>query len=94
MINFGDCLVRSEGAIALAAVLREGLPVLKVSSLSELSLFCLSCQQAAYSALLCSFSPGAQSVIWRDHRGSSFRGGSGCHGQTLYGESGSERYEH
>lgn len=30
-INFGDCLVRCEGAIALAAVLREGLPILKVS---------------------------------------------------------------
>ncbi len=35
MINFGDCLVRSEGAVALAAVLREGLPVLKVSSPSN-----------------------------------------------------------
>lgn len=32
MVNFGDCLVRSEGAIALAAVLREGLPIVKVSS--------------------------------------------------------------
>lgn len=32
VVNFGDCLVRSEGAIALAAVVREGLPVLKVSS--------------------------------------------------------------
>lgn len=31
VINFGDCLVRCEGAIALAAVLREGLPILKVS---------------------------------------------------------------
>ena len=31
VINFGDCLVRSEGAIALSAVLREGLPTLKVS---------------------------------------------------------------
>lgn len=34
VINFGDCLVRSEGAIALAAVLTEGLPVLKVSETS------------------------------------------------------------
>ncbi|KAF3853276.1 hypothetical protein F7725_013964 [Dissostichus mawsoni] len=34
VINFGDCLVRSEGAIALAAVLREGLPVLKEINLS------------------------------------------------------------
>lgn len=34
MINFGDCLVRSEGAIALAAVLREGLPILKELNLS------------------------------------------------------------
>lgn len=32
MINFGDCLVRTEGAIGLAAVLKEGLPILKVSS--------------------------------------------------------------
>uniref|UniRef100_A0A3Q1HX53 Ran-GTPase activating protein 1 C-terminal domain-containing protein n=1 Tax=Anabas testudineus TaxID=64144 RepID=A0A3Q1HX53_ANATE len=32
VINFGDCLVRSEGAIALAAVLTEGLPILKVCS--------------------------------------------------------------
>lgn len=31
VVNFGDCLVRSEGAIALAAVIREGVPVLKVS---------------------------------------------------------------
>lgn len=30
VINFGDCLVRSEGAIAITAALR-GLPVLKVS---------------------------------------------------------------
>ncbi|KAG7226509.1 hypothetical protein INR49_003830 [Caranx melampygus] len=34
VINFGDCLVRSEGAIALAAVLREGLPILKELNLS------------------------------------------------------------
>lgn len=32
VVNLGDCLVRSEGAIALAAVLREGLPVLRASS--------------------------------------------------------------
>lgn len=32
VINFGDCLVRCEGAIALAAVLRDGLPILKVRS--------------------------------------------------------------
>lgn len=38
VINFGDCLVRSEGAIALAAVLREGLPILKVSSPADFSL--------------------------------------------------------
>ena len=31
VINFGDCLVRTEGAVALSAVLREGLPVLKVT---------------------------------------------------------------
>uniref|UniRef100_A0A8C2F4Q7 Ran GTPase activating protein 1b n=1 Tax=Cyprinus carpio TaxID=7962 RepID=A0A8C2F4Q7_CYPCA len=30
VINFGDCLVRSEGAIAIAAALREGLPFLRV----------------------------------------------------------------
>ncbi|MEQ2165909.1 hypothetical protein GOODEAATRI_022031 [Goodea atripinnis] len=34
VINFGDCLVRSEGAIALAAVLREGLPILRELNLS------------------------------------------------------------
>uniref|UniRef100_A0A4W5L7G7 Ran GTPase activating protein 1b n=1 Tax=Hucho hucho TaxID=62062 RepID=A0A4W5L7G7_9TELE len=34
VINFGDCLVRSEGAIALSAVLREGLPTLKELNLS------------------------------------------------------------
>uniref|UniRef100_A0A3Q1HX72 Ran-GTPase activating protein 1 C-terminal domain-containing protein n=1 Tax=Anabas testudineus TaxID=64144 RepID=A0A3Q1HX72_ANATE len=34
VINFGDCLVRSEGAIALAAVLTEGLPILKELNLS------------------------------------------------------------
>ena len=31
VINFGDCLVRTEGAMALSAVLREGLPILKVA---------------------------------------------------------------
>lgn len=30
VINFGDCLVRSEGAIAIAETLRDGLPILKV----------------------------------------------------------------
>uniref|UniRef100_A0AAY5L9H0 Ran-GTPase activating protein 1 C-terminal domain-containing protein n=1 Tax=Esox lucius TaxID=8010 RepID=A0AAY5L9H0_ESOLU len=34
VINFGDCLVRSEGAIAISAVLREGLPILKELNLS------------------------------------------------------------
>uniref|UniRef100_A0A8C7WY60 Ran-GTPase activating protein 1 C-terminal domain-containing protein n=1 Tax=Oryzias sinensis TaxID=183150 RepID=A0A8C7WY60_9TELE len=34
VINFGDCLVRSEGAVALAAVLREGLPALREVNLS------------------------------------------------------------
>ena len=41
MVNFGDCLVRSEGAIALAAVLREGLPVLRVSTTTNPSFFFL-----------------------------------------------------
>lgn len=31
MINFGDCLVRPEGAKAIAASVSEGLPILKVS---------------------------------------------------------------
>lgn len=30
VINFGDCLVRSEGAGAIAETLKEGLPILKV----------------------------------------------------------------
>ncbi len=30
VINFGDCLVRSEGASAIAETLSEGLPILKV----------------------------------------------------------------
>uniref|UniRef100_A0A671M936 Ran GTPase activating protein 1b n=1 Tax=Sinocyclocheilus anshuiensis TaxID=1608454 RepID=A0A671M936_9TELE len=34
VINFGDCLVRSEGAIALAGALREGLPFLRELNLS------------------------------------------------------------
>ncbi|KTG25159.1 hypothetical protein cypCar_00006044 [Cyprinus carpio] len=34
VINFGDCLVRSEGAIAIAAALREGLPFLRELNLS------------------------------------------------------------
>lgn len=41
VINFGDCLVRSEGAVALTAVLREGLPILKVSSPANFSFLCL-----------------------------------------------------
>lgn len=47
MVNFGDCLVRCEGAIALAAVLREGLPVLKVSWPSDFRLF--TCVFSVYS---------------------------------------------
>ena len=31
VLNFGDCLVRSEGAVAIAESLREGLPILKVT---------------------------------------------------------------
>lgn len=31
MINFGDCLVRPEGAKAIAVSVSEGLPILKVS---------------------------------------------------------------
>uniref|UniRef100_A0A8C1A3P1 Ran GTPase-activating protein 1 n=1 Tax=Cyprinus carpio carpio TaxID=630221 RepID=A0A8C1A3P1_CYPCA len=34
LINFGDCLVRSEGAIAIAGALREGLPFLRELNLS------------------------------------------------------------
>uniref|UniRef100_A0A8C2KH95 Ran GTPase-activating protein 1 n=1 Tax=Cyprinus carpio TaxID=7962 RepID=A0A8C2KH95_CYPCA len=34
VINFGDCLVRSEGAIAIAGALREGLPFLRELNLS------------------------------------------------------------
>lgn len=47
VVNFGDCLVRCEGAIALAAVLREGLPVLKVSWPSDFRLF--TCVFSVYS---------------------------------------------
>lgn len=32
VINFGDCLVRSKGAIAIADAVRGGLPKLKVLS--------------------------------------------------------------
>uniref|UniRef100_A0A4W5PLL6 Ran GTPase activating protein 1 n=1 Tax=Hucho hucho TaxID=62062 RepID=A0A4W5PLL6_9TELE len=34
VINFGDCLVRSEGAIAIAEAVTEGLPILKELNLS------------------------------------------------------------
>uniref|UniRef100_A0A8C1PJG3 Ran GTPase-activating protein 1 n=1 Tax=Cyprinus carpio TaxID=7962 RepID=A0A8C1PJG3_CYPCA len=34
VINFGDCLVRSEGAIAIAGALRKGLPFLRELNLS------------------------------------------------------------
>uniref|UniRef100_A0A8C9RQL1 Ran GTPase activating protein 1b n=1 Tax=Scleropages formosus TaxID=113540 RepID=A0A8C9RQL1_SCLFO len=34
VINFGDCLVRSQGAVAIAGALREGLPILKELNLS------------------------------------------------------------
>lgn len=53
MVNFGDCLVRSEGAIALAAVLREGLPVLKVSLSTAWHIVCPLhlCHQADCNAL-------------------------------------------
>ena len=33
VINFGDCLVRSEGASALAKVVSNGIPLLKVSNM-------------------------------------------------------------
>lgn len=64
VINFGDCLVRTEGAIALAAVLTEGLPILKVSSHLWFRSLCLLCQQSDYICLLSTLFPGAQSVIW------------------------------
>lgn len=62
VVNFGDCLVRSEGAIALAAVLREGLPVLKVSLSTAWHVVCPRhpCHQADSDALPChSCFPGA-----------------------------------
>lgn len=31
MINFGDCLVRPSGAVAIAESISEGLPILKVT---------------------------------------------------------------
>lgn len=34
VINFGDCLVRSEGALAIAETLKDGLPILKELNLS------------------------------------------------------------
>lgn len=55
MINFGDCLVRSEGAVALAAVLREGLPILKVSVRSQLRTWFPFVSLPSHSALSCNF---------------------------------------
>ena len=37
VINFGDCLVRSEGAMAIADTLVEGLPILKVGERTQLT---------------------------------------------------------
>lgn len=53
VINFGDCLVRSEGAIALAAVLREGLPILKVSSPANSSFLCVHVSDSRLITVLC-----------------------------------------
>lgn len=55
VVNFGDCLVRSEGAIALAGVLREGLPIIQVRSPSNFGLFrntCVLCQRSDRSAVM------------------------------------------
>lgn len=65
VINFGDCLVRSEGAIALAAVLREGLPILQVSPTVLVQVVLSLCvNRLLHSCCLCTISSGAQSVIW------------------------------
>lgn len=37
-INFGDCLVRSKGAVAIAEAVRGGLPKLKVPALTRVFL--------------------------------------------------------
>lgn len=55
VVNFGDCLVRSEGAIALAGVLREGLPIIQVRSPSNSGLVrntCVLCQRSDCSAVM------------------------------------------
>lgn len=83
VINFGDCLVRSEGAIALSAVLREGLPILKVSLHEKfISVYVYNCMSTSLSIcvhlhclyaclntyyVLCASSLGVESVLWGDH---------------------------
>lgn len=73
MVNFGDCLVRSEGAIALAAVLKEGLPIITVSS--PLKLRPLVENAGSLTAALPRFCPGSQPVLRRDHGGGGAGGG-------------------
>ena len=38
VINFGDCLLRPAGAIAIAESVSEGLPILRVSEMYNLAL--------------------------------------------------------
>lgn len=89
MVNFGDCLVRSEGAIALAAVLREGLPIVTVSS--PLELRPLVEDARSLTTALPRFCSGSQPLLWRDLDGGGARGGSGSQGQNSHAEAGLER---
>lgn len=41
VINFGDCLVRSKGAVAIADALRGGLPKLKVPAFPPACVLCV-----------------------------------------------------
>lgn len=99
VINFGDCLLRSAGASAIADSVSGGLPILKVTILmrphtprgktvvgtdSPPKLRCGRTSSAINNPLACL--TGTQPVLWRDHRGSRSHRGKGHQGQGPVGE--------
>lgn len=105
VINFGDCLLRSAGASAIADSVSGGLPILKVTSWcartphgktvvgtdSPRKLRCRRTSSAINNPLTCL--TGTQPVLWRDHRGSRSYRSKGRQGQGPVGETWPKRYK-
>lgn len=67
VINFGDCLVRPSGAVAIAESISEGLPILKVTlkenSINKMAIFILDHFAMCNFLLFCIFFFFARSSI-------------------------------